>query len=360
MNNILKKPGDEASIVEKIDWLKKINREHSDFFCSPDQDLLRGFYRSQHPTEICAFKCMDGRIHLPYITKTPLGIIQPFRNLAGKFDLGWPYLGQAFENWVKYSISKVRKCLVMVTYHFSAGNNEHRGCAGFDYDKQAALNFTAQFKAQIERVFGVEHSVVYPIIVGLETDTDSLIFHGAGDATLDLGKIDAKTDPEILRQQLAKLYPEMSATMINDLLPMVLGNLQHIAEIKASERAIIDSEHREFIIGIGRGFDWLHEPNIALLIGPYSLDLYQPVKTAMEIIQHNMEAGRIKNDGFIVLTSAPYYRSLGIDKFRAIEKTKVLTNLAKEVAAKRFPVLQPKMHIISAIVDNETREIEEV
>ena len=248
----------------------------------------------------------------------------------------------------------------MVTYHFSAGNNEHRGCAGFNYDKPASQAFTLQFKTQIERLFGAEHQVVYPIVVGLETDTDALIFHGADGAILDLGIVDTNIDQEILRKQLADLYPDMSSVMINDLLPLVIGNLKHIAEVKASNRAVVDSEHREFIIGIGRGFDWLHEPNTALLIGPYSPDLYQPIKTAMEIVQHNMEAGRIKDDGFIVLTSAPYYRALGVDKQRAIEKTKFLTSLAKEVVTKRFPLLQPKMHTISAIVDINTRKIEEV
>lgn len=36
-----------------------------------------------------------GRAHQPSVdTHTPLGIIQPFRNLGGMFDLGWPHLGE--------------------------------------------------------------------------------------------------------------------------------------------------------------------------------------------------------------------------------------------------------------------------
>ncbi len=359
MSKILEKPSHEAPIEEKISWVRKLNQEHSDFFCSPDEELSRRLYRAQHPTEICAFKCMDGRINIPILTKTPLGIIQPFRNLGGKFDLGWPYLGQVFEEWVNYAVSKGRKCLVMVTYHFSQGDT-HRGCAGFQYDKAASVAFTYSFKQQIERIFGEKRSVVYPIVVGLETDTDALIFHGVDDRQLDLGQIDAGIGIDVLRGKLSELYPDMKERMVEDLLPLVVGNLKQIAEIKVADRLVIDSEHREFIVGIGRGFDWLHEPNIALLIGPYSPDLYQPIKTAFEIIQSNMEAGKIKDDGFIILSSAPYFRDLGVDKQRAVEKTKFLTDLAREVANKRFPGLAGKMHSLSAILDRNTRKIEEV
>ena len=359
MSKILEKPSHEASIEEKINWLRRLNQEHSDFFCSPDERLQRDLYRAQHPTEIGAFKCMDGRINIPILTQMPLGIIQPFRNLGGKFDLGWPYLGQAFENWVNYAIKKGRKCLVLVTYHFSKGDT-HRGCAGFHYDTEAAIASAKSFKQQIERIFGKKRTIVYPIVVGLETDTDALIFHGVDDQQLDLGQLKADVEVNDLRHKLSELYPDMDEQMINDLLPLVVGNLRQIAEIKKLNRPVDDSKHREFIVGIGRGFDWLHEPNIALLIGPYSPDSYQPIKTAFEIIQSNMDEKRIKDDGFIVLASSPYFQNLGVDRQRAIEKTRYLISLAQEVATKRFPDLAKKMHTISAIIDINTRKIEEI
>ena len=57
---------------------------------------------------------------------------------------------------------------------------------------------------------------------------------------------------------------------------------------------------------LGRGFDSRHTPNLALIIGPYSPDLADPLRKAAGIIQSNMEAGRIPNDGFLLLASVPY------------------------------------------------------
>ena len=42
-------------------------------FTSPDAEGARSLYKSQHPTEICALKCMDGRLNLSIITQTPAG-----------------------------------------------------------------------------------------------------------------------------------------------------------------------------------------------------------------------------------------------------------------------------------------------
>jgi len=66
-------------INERIDWLMEVSRKHSASFCSPDNYLSRQRYLAEHDTLIIAMKCMDGRIHLPYATQTPLGVIHPFR-----------------------------------------------------------------------------------------------------------------------------------------------------------------------------------------------------------------------------------------------------------------------------------------
>jgi len=57
------------------------------------------------------------------------------------------------------------------------------------------------------------------------------------------------------------------------------------------------------MICLGRGFDFLHTPNLALIIGPYSPDLADPLRKAAAIIEANMQAGRIPNDGFLLLVS---------------------------------------------------------
>ncbi|MDX9707578.1 MAG: hypothetical protein RBT86_08365, partial [Azospira sp.] len=74
-------------ITERIDWLFGRARDYSAQFASPENWLARERYLARHPTAIAVLKCMDGRINIPVATQTPLGIIQPFRNLGGIFDL---------------------------------------------------------------------------------------------------------------------------------------------------------------------------------------------------------------------------------------------------------------------------------
>ena len=117
------------------------NKKNSEAFTSAVNQLARQYFRSRHPTEIAVFKCMDGRLNFSsIISNFPQGIIQPYRQIAGVFDLGDPYLGSLIEGWVNYSISKARKCLVLSTYHFSSGDH-HKGCAGHKENTKEALRW---------------------------------------------------------------------------------------------------------------------------------------------------------------------------------------------------------------------------
>src|SRR3989344_5287774 len=105
-----------------ISDILKHNEEQSVYFTSPDARLARTQYRAKHPTAIAALKCMDGRVHLPLMTHTPLGILKPWRNLGGKFDMGWPHFGLEVSTWVDQEVNAGRDCLIFVTYHFSKGD----------------------------------------------------------------------------------------------------------------------------------------------------------------------------------------------------------------------------------------------
>lgn len=87
-------------IQQRITWLVDRARRHSQEFQSPESWLERSRYLAQHPTAVAAFKGMDGRIEIPVATNTPHGIIPPFRNLGGRFDLGWPHLGEVLAEHV--------------------------------------------------------------------------------------------------------------------------------------------------------------------------------------------------------------------------------------------------------------------
>jgi hypothetical protein len=347
-------PLHDRPIGERIEALLALSREHADVFCSPSAWLARERYLAKHPTRILAMKCMDGRIHLPHATRTPLGIITPFRNLGGIFHLGWPYLGEMLTDAVHAAIHGGNGVLLIISYHFSRGDLA-RGCAGFACDAEAALAHANEIRRQAEQVFGRDHRNVYPLVCGFETDTDSLIVHGSDGATLDIGELTFAEGTE-LDQRVAQVCPDMPGDIRRDLLPLLHGNLQHVDSLRGTAREL-DIEHREWVICIGRGFDFLHLPNTALIVGPYSPDLSEPIATAAAIIDANMKAGRIPDDGFLLLASTPY-EAIGVDRARAELKSRFLSEFAARVITREHPRLAASMLSRTAVVHWPSRRLE--
>jgi hypothetical protein len=345
-------------IQERINWLFDLADRHGASYRSPEAWLARQRYLAEHPTAIAVLKCMDGRINIPVATNTPAGILMPFRNLGGMFDLGWPHLGEVLTHHVQRMVASGRRVLFLITYHFSKGDVQ-RGCAGFRYDTPAAIAHTYAIRHQLETIFGAAHGTVYPLVCGFETDEDALILHGHDGAKLELAALGA-TERTTLEHQLAALLPDMPTQMRADLLPLLYGNLERIdtvrAQIARHERQL-DFEHREWMICLGRGFDFLHTPNVALIIGPYSPNLDEPIKTAASIIQANMAAGRIPDDGFLLLASAPY-DEIGVDRARAELKSRFLATFAADVIRSEFPALAGKMAERTAVLDWRSRQLE--
>ncbi|WP_172116533.1 carboxysome shell carbonic anhydrase domain-containg protein [Halomonas hibernica] len=344
----------DQPIEQRIDALFALSRQHADHFGSADAWLSRQRYLAQHPTSIVVMKCMDGRIHIPHATRTPLGIITPFRNLGGIFDLGWPYLGELLTDTVIEAANAGRATLLLITYHFSDGNPA-RGCAGFACDTQAAKAHAHTIAYQADQLFGEDHQQVYPLVCGFETDSDALILHGQDDAVLDVREWVGQPI-EALTAHLQAIFPDMPADIRRDLLPLLKGNLAHVNDLQGVEREL-DIEHREWAICIGRGFDFLHLPNTALIIGPYGPDLAEPIGTAATIIEANMQAGKIPDDGFMLLASTPYQHS-GVDRARAMLKSRFLSEFAEHVIRREHPHLAQKMRRHTAVVHWPTRRLD--
>ena len=353
MNDIHSTP-----IAERIDWVFDLARRHGEIFRSPEAWLARERYLAKHPTSIVVFNCMDGRINIPVATSTPIGILRGFRNLGGMFDLGWPYLGEVLAHHVLGMTSAGRRVLFLITYHWSKGD-PRRGCAGFHFDTAAAMAHTYEIRQQVEHIFGSDHGTVYPLVCGFETDEDALVIHGADGAALNLASIFVD-DLTTLELRLATLLPDMPAEMRADLLPLLRGNLEHIAHVREQaqrQERMLDIEHREWMICLGRGFDFLHTPNQALMIGPYSPDLADPLRKAAAIIEGNMKAGRIPDDGFLLLASVPYHE-IGVDRARAELKSRFLSCFAAGVLRAEFGALAEKMSKRTAVLDWRSRSLE--
>ncbi|QNI02898.1 hypothetical protein HXW73_08100 [Halomonas sp. SH5A2] len=346
----------DQPIEQRIDALFDLSRQHAAHFCSPEAWLGRQRYIAKHPTSLLVMKCMDGRIHIPHATRTPLGIITPFRNLGGIFDLGWPYLGELLTEAVIDAAEEGRGTLMLITYHFSQGNKA-RGCAGFDCDTQAARDHADAIAEQAAHLFGHERQQVYPLVCGFETDSDALIVHGQHGATLDIRDYLGHS-PAQLSAALQATCPDMPAEMRRDLLPLLTGNLAHVDELQGVKREL-DIEHREWVICVGRGFDFLHLPNTALIIGPYGPDLAAPIGTAASIIDANRQAGRIPDDGFLLLASTPYQHS-GVDRARAELKSRFLSEFAAQVIRREHPELATTMRQHTAVVHWPTRRLDQL
>jgi hypothetical protein len=347
-------------IAERIDWLFGLADRHSAIFRSPEAWLARERYLAAHPTAIAVLKCMDGRINIPVATNTPVGILMPFPQPRRHLRPRLAAPGEVLAHHVQRVVSAGRHVVFLVTYHYSQGD-PRRGCAGFQYDTAAAIAHTDEIRRQIEHIFGSNHDTVYPLVCGFETDEDALVIHGTAGDKLDLATLNS-TDRATLELRLAALLPDMPARMRADLLPLLYGNLEHIenvrAQIRRNER-LLDIEHREWMICLGRGFDFLHTPNIALIIGPYSPNLDVPIRRAAGIIEANMHAGRIPSDGFLLLASVPY-DEIGVDRARAELKSRFLSTFAADVIRAEFPQLGEQMSIRTAVLDWRSRTLETI
>jgi hypothetical protein len=343
-----------AKQVDLVKFVLERNKMQSAEFCAPGSQLARRMYRAQHPSEIIALKCMDGRLNLALMTETPQGIIKPYRNIGGKFDLGWPFFGRLMLDDVEYAVGRGRPTIVLSTYHFSKGDH-HRGCAGHGYDTGAARRGAIHLRDQFLNAFGRNHIVIFPVVVGMETDAGGLVFHGENNETFDVAE-HADADAETVHNRLQSMYPKMPETIVNDLMPLVTGNQRYVNEVRATRRPIIDMEHREQIIAVGRGFDWLHIPNRALIIGPYDPRWEDAVATAGTIVLGNMKSKRIpEKEGVLLLVSAPF-RSIGADQGVAVEKTLFLMRECDRIFKERTPDIMNRLQILAGTVDLNTRQ----
>ncbi len=333
------------------------NREQSALYCDPSERVRRATHRQAHPTEIVAFMCMDGRIDLARITKAPAGVVQPFRNVGGNFDLGWPSLGAAINDWTEYTASRGRNRLAIVTHHYSKSDS-HLGCKGQGYDFDRGVAAAEQFARQFEDVFGSRVRTTHPIVAGIETDDDALILHSEHDASLRYYVAEhlGATESEV-RGTLRQLYPSMLQQTLEDLLPLVLGNQAYVKEVRAAGRSLAQLSHGESVIAVGRGFDWLQMPNTALIIGPYDHKWPDAAEIAGKIVLNNIQSGRVPGDkGVLVLISALSYDPVGSCGWNTgVQTAQYLERVTLETLKERVPDLTQYLSHCRGVLEADTR-----
>lgn len=160
-----------------------------------------------------------------------------------------------------------------------------------------------------------------------------------------------------IRNRINTLFPDMSPEIVSDLLPLLAGNAKHIKEIREQSRPITEINHKEFVLAVGRGFDWLHFHNKALIIGPYSYNLKDPIEKAAGILLDNIKLGRIEaKDGVLLMTSAAYRDNVGMESRLAAEKAISLAEFSLETIKEQVPELIPYISVLVGTTNMNTRE----
>jgi hypothetical protein len=336
-----------------IPELLELNRVQSELYLR--EAPIRKAYRAKHPTLLAAFKCMDGRVHLPLMTRTPVGLIRPFRNIGGIFDLGWPALRERVDELRGYALARGRHMLCLATYHFSAGD-PHRGCAGHAYDTEKAVGAAASLVDQLNFFFECDPlRQVYAIMVGVETDCETLVFHGKDGRTVSMGD-HALSDEATLLRVIKDLYPGMPEQVAADLLPLLIGNAAHAAALCLQPKVGVELQHRERTLAVGSGFDWLHKINYALIINDTDPQLDRSIATAASIIKSNRDAGRINKESAVFFASVSYFDEN--QKHGAVMNARYLTRLGLEAIRDAHPDLEGFFRPLTAVMHWDTRQLE--
>lgn len=327
-----------------------INRSMSEQYVANETARLR--YWAKHPTFVACIKCMDGRVHFASMTKTPVGIVKPFRAIGGKFRIWWPSFIGRIRGWTNEAIAKGSRTLIFVTYHFSQ-SNPHLSCAGWKYDTAAARAHAEQLRNDLAYVFGEELTA---IVAGVETDRDVLLLHSAtGDLSGE--RCIGKSESEI-RFAIRNAFPAIPETVQEDLIPFLVGNALRVQELTEHPRNLKQKDHNERIIAVGQGFDWLNRENLALIINDADPNLAESVRVAADLIQKNLEDTPPGDDATIFTNVV--YRSPGIDYRQAVARSRGLLGFVRETLAESHPELfaQKRLHALASVKWEPSKKIE--
>lgn len=333
-----------------IDEILATNREHSCMFRRTVDE--RRVYRRNHPTEIMATMCMDGRINLALMCGMFFGIVCPFRNIGGKYEIGWPLMRQAVDEWERFAYHMRRDCLMIVTYHWSHGDTK-RGCAGFCNDREAAIRHMADFISEVKNCYGDR---INTLLVGIETDSEAIVVHGEHGEVLDMRQEAIKGHDSHFRNALADMLPTFPEQVRNDIVPILLGNAKHVLEVMGEDRQLNDFMHRERVLVVGQGVNWFGR-NTALVVGHCDPVISEPIKMAATIIRANWKDGRIPQGG-VLMASTPYRRPE--EKKGAVAEAKFMANLALKTVRIHLPDMEGFFTPLVGVVDYDTRLLEVV
>ncbi len=353
--------------------LIKKNENHSKGFSSATARYARKFFKSEYGVRISFDGCMDGRVYFSTITGIQAGYIDETFKVAGtKFELGHPYFGQIKEQWCRGNISQGFRSLQIISYHFSA-SDKHLGCKGHGYDTEKARQWTCNLAEQYRIMHDTEGQRFLPIVVGIETDSCSLVIHGKDPSqTFEVLKYQ-DASAEDIKEQLFDLFPGAADQLLSVVVEFILGNQKYIhTHSQAVIKKLVTADHAERVLALGRGIEWVFQTtdeqadaplnNFALWVCPFTDDYKVHIDVAFDVLAGNIEKGNIDpEDGIVFLSSGMYgAKEWDPSKEHALFKADFFERVIKDrfKESKSFEKLLPYVTFLQVVINRQTREME--
>ncbi len=233
--------------------------------------------------------CSDGRLahSVAYVMRIPFSSVRRRSHAGALFDIE-----NTVNRWIKTEHKRHRegnpnqahedtRYLKVVTYHFSSVDPLHQGCAAHGSDDKLAakegLDKLLAFRESIENSFCCGASVDL-MLIGLDTDTDSLKIHvSSRDGLIDLDKTISTLDiynstinfskdeaeKEICETISDKSSKKQLEGVEKFIFQLIVNNISQIDYVKKYHKGSYDDiGHAERFIGVGIGFKEVHLRNL--------------------------------------------------------------------------------------------------
>jgi len=233
--------------------------------------------------------CSDGRLahSIAYVMRIPFSSVRRRSHAGALFDIE-----NTVNRWVKTEHKRYRenipneahkdtRYLKVVTYHFSSVDPHHQGCAAHGSNDEIAAkegsNKLLAFREAVENSFCCGASVDL-LLIGLDTDTDSLKIHLSNSdgkidlektiSTLEIYKSTINFSKEDAEKEICQIISRKSSKdqlkgIDKFIYKLVVNNISQIDYVdKFHKGSYEDIGHAERFIGVGIGFKEVHLRNL--------------------------------------------------------------------------------------------------
>ncbi|MEK7996169.1 MAG: hypothetical protein AAB403_20410 [Planctomycetota bacterium] len=328
-------------------YVREIARLHSRMRTS----FLTSPY-SHGAVRIGLLRCADGRMRsFNRAMNIQPGMLFEMRAIGAKKDMASYPFRDRLVDWLGQG---GRHYAMLLTYHFDC-ETPSLGCAGHGYDTQAARDAQVELAHDIKVGF---RNRIHPIVAGYDTRLEEVVLHGEGGQTMRTSEIGDNRHQAM--SSLIGLFPSIPMDILEQLIPLLLHNAQHVeSNIGAGARTLI-RDHQEVGVVIGRRVGWITDDPDALhaaIIEDTTLHPHTEISVGIQLLQSNLVAGRIPRDqGTFVMTCIPYFRKQDMKEASEVAARRWAL-MARQLVAKNAPEIASYITYLLAVICEDTREL---